>query len=164
MKTVDIAEQTTAVALTRKQKLLRWSALIRAASQDIYIFHNLEDWNAGMRKLAMAAHGIPEGFTNAFTVAAADPVFRAAGLAGDSVADSIKFFELTLADMHGFSCNCGGAISKDDMANRVERLATAEPPRAGNRFTSYFQSVFGSVWVAVMLTASIGETVSRFFA
>jgi hypothetical protein len=164
MKTVDVKAQVTAVALTRKEKLLRWSELIRATSANFYIFHRLEHWNPRQLKMAMAEHGIPLGYANAFIVAAADPVFRAAGLAGDSVADSMRFFELSLDDMHGFSCDCGGAVEKTDMAHRIEHLATAHPHRVGGSFAGYFRSMFGSLWVTAMLAAAIGESLSHIFS
>jgi hypothetical protein len=124
MKTVDVKEQTAAVALTRKEKLTRWAELIRAEKKHLFIFHGIEGWNWMRLSAPMSAHATPGGdFTTAFCIAAADPVFRAAGLAGDSIANSMRFFDLSQHDIHAFSCDCGGVITKDALASRVEGLA-----------------------------------------
>jgi hypothetical protein len=134
MKTMDAKEKAGAVALTRKEKLLRWADLIRAETRSFYIFHMLEDWNWVRLGLPMASHACPDGYATAFGVAGADPVFRAAGLAGDSVTQAMKFFDLSQLDIHEFSCNCGGALTKDQMADRVVHLAEALPRRSWSGF------------------------------
>jgi hypothetical protein len=65
----------------------------------------------------------PDGVT-ALGIAASDPVFRAQGLnTTTSIADALRFFELSISQAHAFSCDCGGAISNDQQADRIERLA-----------------------------------------
>lgn len=124
MKTIDLqAEQTTAVALTRKEKLLRWSDLVRQQPLPLLIFHHLEHWNREQLQRPLASYG-----NNAFTIAAEDPVFKAAGLKGDSAQDAMNFFEMKQAELHEFSCDCGGHISKTQMADRIAALAEPRSP------------------------------------
>jgi hypothetical protein len=54
--------------------------------------------------------------------AARDPEFQKQGI-GTSVYDVMKFFDLTQQQLHEFSCDCGGAISKEQQAHRIEGLA-----------------------------------------
>lgn len=105
-----------AKAMTRQEKLLRWAELVRAVSHQLYIFSNLERWNPG----DLAAATQPE---SAFQIAADDPVFRAAGLNGNTPAAAMNFFELSLRDLHEFSCDCGGHISNEAMASRIASIA-----------------------------------------
>jgi hypothetical protein len=146
MKTIDVKEKAGAVALTRKEKLLRWADLIQAETRPICVFHLLENWNWVQMGLPMASHSYPGGYATAFGIAAADPVFRAAGLAGDSVANSMKFFELSQLDIHEFSCNCGGQITGTQMADRVRHLAEATGAfglgRTPSSFTAALMSLF----------------------
>lgn len=124
MKTIDLqAEQTTAIALTRKEKLLRWSDIVRSQPFTLQIFHHLEHWSSEMLQRPLASYG-----NNAFTIAAEDPVFRAAGLKGDSAQDAMNFFEMKKAELHEFSCDCGGHISNTKMADRIAALADPRTP------------------------------------
>jgi glyoxylate carboligase len=118
MKTVDLEIEHTAVALTRKEKLLRWADLVLQQGKPLHLFHDLERWHPTCLK-APLGHIAP----NAFGIAANDPVFKAAGIDGSSPADAMKFFELSQAELHEFSCDCGGGISNHDMAARITRLA-----------------------------------------
>lgn len=120
MKTIDLqTEQQTAVALTRKEKLLRWAELVMKQPHNLPIFHGLEYWNDDMLTRPMCANFGP----NVFSLANADPVFKAAGLKGDSVRDSMEFFELTQDELHEFSCDCGGAITNTMMSDRITSIA-----------------------------------------
>lgn len=142
MKTMDAKEKAGAVALTRKEKLLRWADLIRAETRPFWIFHMLEDWHRVRLASPMASQGYPDGYATAFGVAAADPVFRAAGLAGDSVTQAMKFFDLSQWDIHEFSCDCGGVLSQDQMADRVVHLAEALPSH-GRGLTGFTAALMG---------------------
>jgi hypothetical protein len=119
MKQLDITKIATTVSLSRREKLLRWANLIRKERKGLVLFHNLEHWTKAQLKALL-----PEGIltASAFTVAADDPVFASLGL-GRTAADAMKFFELSRAQLHGFSCDCGGVITNEEMARRIERLA-----------------------------------------
>lgn len=131
MKLVEKVEQETAVALTRKEKLLRWAGLVRAQPQQMYLFHMLENWSREALHLPMQKFFGPTNVLvpNVFSLAAADPVFKATGLKADSVAASMEFFNLSQEDIHAFSCNCGGFITNHDMAGRIEKMANAAPAK-----------------------------------
>lgn len=130
MKTIDLQqEQETAVALTRKEKLMRWSDLVRSQRSSVVVFHHLEYWKHERLNQSLVAYG-----NNAFTIAAEDPVFKAAGLKGDSAQQAMDFFELKQHELHEFSCNCGGHISTTQMADRIASLAG--PP---SMFTRIFR-------------------------
>lgn len=116
MQEIDLEEQvTTAVKLTRKEKLIRWAELARNHTNAFALVHLLEHWRD--EKLN---HPLPN---TPMDLAASDPVFQAAGLQRSSAAATVNFFELKQNELHAFSCDCGGAISNTDMANRIEHLA-----------------------------------------
>ena len=107
--------------MTRREKLLRFAAIVRSnRDRPFYLYHNLEGYNPEQ----LNSIGLGE---SAFAAAAADPILRDAGLTGNSVGDAQRFFELSQHELHEFSCNCGGEITNDDMANRIERIAGPAP-------------------------------------
>lgn len=113
--------------MTRREKLLRFAHIVRTSGRDFYIFHSLERWDAQM--LRANTHS-----ASAFAAAAADPILKDAGLAGESPADAMKFFELEQNELHEFSCDCGGAISNTKMADRIERLAEGKTTGMFSRY------------------------------
>lgn len=126
MKHVEIVEllvsavPITPPKMTRREKLIRWADLIRKVSRPIGLYHALEY----MSWPQLCGTCIGPGDITALGIAASDPVFQAQGLnASTSIADALRFFELTITQAHAFSCDCGGAISNDQQADRIERLA-----------------------------------------
>lgn len=111
-------ETVTAVPLMNKrEKLLRLAKLVRAADHNLVIFNGIE--YADATRLQQLYHP-----ASAFALASADPVFRDAGLQSDRVGDAKRFFELSNDELHAFSCDCGGYISNEQMARRIEVLAS----------------------------------------
>jgi putative SOS response-associated peptidase YedK len=108
------------VIMTRKEKLLHWAELVRKAPRQLVIFDGLEHWTPRDLRNPMLSQG-----TSAFAVAASDEKFKEAGLKDHTPAASMEFFELSQQDLHTFSCNCGGLISNEEMAARIQRLASA---------------------------------------
>jgi len=102
--------------MNRREKLLRFAAIVRSSSYGFGLYHNLE----GYRPDQLNGMGLGG---SAFAAAADDPILRDAGLTGHSVGDAQRFFELSQHELHEFSCDCGGAIDNIDMANRIESLA-----------------------------------------
>lgn len=103
--------------MTRRDKLLRFVEIVRShRDRPFGLYHNLE----GYRPEALEQIGIRG---SAFEAAAADPGLHDAGLIGESVADAQRFFELSQHELHEFSCDCGGQITNEDMANRIEGIA-----------------------------------------
>ena len=129
MKRVDPAELLNPISLpmTRKEKLLHWAKLIKTEIRALFIFHDLAYWPREHLKNPMLHN---HWGTSAFTLALQDPVFLKEGHTDSSIAGAMRFFELTLRDLHAFSCNCGGDISNEEMARRIERIANqdAMPP------------------------------------
>lgn len=126
MKHVELGELVSAVPLspakmTRCEKLKHWAALIRKADRPVWLYNALEYMSSTeLRRTRIGG----EGDATALAIAASDPVFQAQGLnATTSIADALRFFELSISQAHAFSCDCGGAISNDQQADRIERLA-----------------------------------------
>lgn len=112
--------------MTQKEKLLHWAELVRATPGHLALFSNLERWTPEMLEQEYLCN-------TAFSVAANDAKFRAAGLLSNAAASVMKFFNISQEDLHEFSCDCGGEITNVSMAQRIERLANrgAAPTQAG---------------------------------
>jgi hypothetical protein len=123
MKHVNEQELITAVptVMDRKAKLLHWAEILRKDRWGpLALFHNLEYTTAQHRREMVIDRHHP----TAFGLACADSAFQAQGLPASTTIDEIsKFFDLTLDELHEFSCDCGGVISKDEMADRLASLA-----------------------------------------
>lgn len=129
MEVLDLKDvESKSVALTRREKILRWAAIIREHREPLRLFHNLEHWHAPQLTMELSQYG-----HSAFSLAAEDSVFKAAGLHGSSVKAATEFFDLSRNDLHSFACDCGGLISNTQMAERLTRMAGPEPgaSRAG---------------------------------
>jgi hypothetical protein len=124
MKLVTEQELVSAVPIkepmTRKQKLLHWAALIREANYNFILFHNLE--RMSFAQLSQVNLEVYTG--SAFNAARNSPVLQAEGLgAGANIPEIMKFMELNQQELHEFSCDCGGNITNEMMAQRIERIA-----------------------------------------
>ena len=127
MKHIEIEELVSAVPvtvtvkMTRREKLLHWAASIRQSQASVGLMHGLE--YVSPRDLDRLT--IRECATHtALGIAASDPVFQAQGLsAATTLGDALRFFEMTIRQAHAFSCDCGGSITNDDQATRIEQLA-----------------------------------------
>jgi hypothetical protein len=102
--------------MTRREKLLRFARIVRQTQTQFIIFSNLEYMNPAQLSQCDHPH-------SPFAAAAADSTLRNTGLTGQTAADAMRFFELSQDDLHAFSCDCGGAITNEDMARRIERIA-----------------------------------------
>ena len=124
--------------MTKRQKLIHLAGLIhrklsivdRVMSvlqfplppNSFVIFHGLEYMTD--EQLARCYHP-----GTVFDLAAHDPAMLKAGLKRDvkdmhvSALEAKRFFELAQNELHEFSCNCGGVISNDEMARRIESIA-----------------------------------------
>jgi hypothetical protein len=129
-------DKPAAVKMTRSQKLLHWAGLVRKFNF-LRIYHNLEHYPADM--LAAPIDGddfaIRCGTPGLFGVALNEPVFREQGLVGSpspsgpvvSPRNIMDFFELSQAELHEFSCYCGGRLTGPQIAERMVRLAGVRP-------------------------------------
>ena len=116
---VDAATIVSAVPIlmTRKEKLLHRAKLIRERPYDLGLYHRLEHYSPTELQDAK----IDATHSTAFGVALSDPQFCEQGLGKTGYA-AMNFFELSQQQLHEFSCDCGGPINNDEMANRIERL------------------------------------------
>jgi hypothetical protein len=132
MDTIDVK---TMVAdnrpMSRREKLLLWAGMIRASDKQLALYHLLERYTEAQLKEAR----IGAVDQSAFGIAISSPVFQAAGLPAkgtgvfgngpksSSLKEVMGFFELSQGELHEFSCDCGGHISNEQMAQRIERIA-----------------------------------------
>lgn len=120
----ETLDTDTAIAIpapmTRREKLLRWAMLIRTCKYpQLRLFHLLEKYSDEEMRMVVAP-----GCDFAFSLALGDAVLLDAGLPSASTLQQHKeFFELTQQELHAFSCDCGGAISNETMAQRIEAIA-----------------------------------------
>lgn len=112
-------------AMSRREKLMLWASVIRSAPNGFVIFHNLEHYRPD--ELVKCGHAL-----SAFHAALNAPALQEQGLNADmnygdtktvSATEAMRFFELKQSELHEFSCDCGGSISREDMARRIEGLA-----------------------------------------
>ena len=110
--------------LDRKGKLLRWAKIVRESKLWLQLGHNLEMASIQTLKATNAHDAFGGCHPSAMSVATEDPVFNAAGLGRDaSIFDLMGFFEISKADLHEFSCDCGGELTGHSQAGRIEGLA-----------------------------------------
>lgn len=114
-----------APVMSRRDKLLHWADIILASTMNpLALYHGIEHRSeAEYFDIAVHPH-------TAFALALADPLFRANGLTGSSIGDIKKFMELDRAELHAFSCDCGGHISNRSMADRIIAIAGRSPVTA----------------------------------
>lgn len=115
LSAAQLAEIET-ITMTKRDKLYRLASILRAATHQVFIFHGVEYMSLAERRMATHPY-------SAFALAAADAVLKDAGMTGDSVAEGVRFFQLSKDDLHAFSCDCGGHMTNEQMASRVEAIA-----------------------------------------
>lgn len=114
---IDAAVSVSHVAMTRREKLLRWAKLVRKSKVQMQLYHLLENESQEtLNKMAFSSG-------TAFALAHEDPILRDAGLDTHTIGGLMAFFEITKDDLHDFSCNCGGKIDNAKMASRIEKIA-----------------------------------------
>ena len=111
--------ETPLPGMTRREKLSRLASLLRSSTRTYFAMWNSIEY---MHDYQQDALQHPDSI---FAAAAADPILKDAGLANGTVGEAKRFFELSRDDLHVFSCDCGGCLSKDDMARRVDILANS---------------------------------------
>ena len=105
--------------LSRCERLERWAAiLMQQPLRPLSPFSRLE-YLRGDVGAAMRQDNSP------LALAYADPVLRAAGLAGDRIGDGTAFFGLSTNDAHVLLCDCHyqGTMSGARVAAQVSALA-----------------------------------------
>lgn len=115
-----ITEETT---MTRDAKLERLATLVENCPRHISLFDRIEEMTQGRKERATLEGSV-------FALAAGDKTFQKAGLTGQTVADGQKFFELSNEELHHLSCNCGGQMHRDEVANRLRGMKGRVPSPA----------------------------------
>lgn len=105
--------------MTRQEKLQRWAKLVRETNSGLHLYNSLEY----MSQAQLYAFTVIADHRTAFSVAVADPEFKAQGLENHTLGGVLKFFEISVHEAHAFSCDCGGSISNEQQARRIESLA-----------------------------------------
>jgi hypothetical protein len=110
------------VAMTRREKFIRWAELVRKTPHRLRLYSNLEDLSRlQLRQFLVRFDG------SAMGVAAADPIFQSMGLSeSSSLTDVLQFFTMNLDQAHAFSCDCGGTISNEEQALRIEHIGLSK--------------------------------------
>lgn len=105
--------------LTRVQKLTRWADLIDKHPATVATLPGTEYATDDVRDTVRA-----DG--SAISIAAADPLFKAMGLVGDTYGDAKRFFELTDDELHDAVCHCHyhgwSHIAPAAMASRIRNI------------------------------------------
>lgn len=126
-----------ALPVTRRERLERWADLLEQdPTRRVRSLREIEFCTPAER-FGMRAD------QSALSVAYADPVLRAAGLASDRLGDAIAFFELSEADTHRILCSCRHGFERE--AGAIARIirSAAKPASTLN------------VWLACGMTAAI---------
>jgi hypothetical protein len=108
---------------TKTQRLRRWrDILLREGDRPLRPLLHLEFRDPDDRALCRADN-------SPLALAFADPVLRAAGLAGDTVGDGEAFFGLHARQTHYLLCDCHylGAMTSGRVARRIDVLAHGNP-------------------------------------
>jgi len=128
----QVAEVQSDLALrprmSRRERLERWAEVLerqqgrrlRSLYETEYVVNRLE-------------HDAMRTDNSPLTVAFEDPVLRAEGLAGDTLGDAMKFFELSRWEAHRIVCYCYHGLT----------LSAKEAARAVRGATRHERHVFG---------------------
>jgi hypothetical protein len=117
----DIA-QVQGAPLSRRERLERWADLLsRNPTRQLSALSRVEFYAERERALL-------RGENTPISVAVADPVFRAAGLQGDTLGDAQGFFELSAAEAHYLLCDCHfvGQMDGEGVADRIRKVAASK--------------------------------------
>jgi hypothetical protein len=113
---VKVPKQTP--ALSKRERLDRWIELLERDPDRVLRTLDGIEWKPKAERLAMRADN------SALTIAYADPVLRAEGLASDRFGDAVKFFDISEHDAHIVLCSCHGGESMraEEAARRVRGI------------------------------------------
>lgn len=124
-----------APTLSRRERLERWAELLARDPHRRLRALRLVEY------LSESDRGLLRGHNTPMAVAYADPVFRAAGLRGDTFDDAREFFDLSEHEAHHLLCDCHylGRMDGETVANRLH--AAAHPAPAHRTFVDYLRAV-----------------------
>lgn len=105
--------------MSNVERLNRWADLLEQQPGSIEALYRIEYLSEADRR---AYRG---GNTTPIAIAARDPVFRADGLAGDTLGDAMDYFAMNDEEAHRLLCDCHymGSLTGQSLAARVRRFA-----------------------------------------
>jgi len=118
--------------MSKRERLDRWAELLEIDPDRVLRTLDEIEWKPAAVRHAMRADN------SALSVAFADPVLRAEGLASDTFGDAVKFFQISEHDAHIVLCSCHGgeAMRAEEAARRLR----------GIRSPSLWSLYFGWFW------------------
>ncbi|MDJ1158419.1 hypothetical protein QNA08_09255 [Chelatococcus sp. SYSU_G07232] len=101
--------------MSRRERLERWAEVLEREPERVLSALEEIEWRPRAERLAMRADNSP------LSVAYADDVLRAEGLASDKLGDAMDFFQLTEGEAHCILCSCmgGQTILASEAARRA---------------------------------------------
>ncbi|WP_119302519.1 hypothetical protein [Dongia deserti] len=117
------SSQPKARPLSKVERLERWAAALeREGDKQLNTLFEIEHMPRAKRRAMRADNSL-------LSVAYADPVLRADGLAGDAVGDVLTYFRIKERELHDVACYCNNGPSRSgwSAAARVRGLATRPP-------------------------------------
>ena len=105
-------------ALSKRERLDRWIEILDRDPDRVLRTLDEIEWKPKAERLAMRADN------SVLTIAYADPVLRAEGLASDRFGDAVRFFDISEHDAHIVLCSCHGGESMraEEAARRVRGI------------------------------------------
>lgn len=104
--------------MDRRARLERWATVLERHKGPVKPLYRIE-------YLAPQERALLRGDDTPLSIAYADPVLRAEGLASDRLGDAKAFFELSEHEAHHLLCDChyGGTMTADGVASRIRAVA-----------------------------------------
>lgn len=121
IKGVATVTRLHATRMSRRERLLRWAAVLESnPAQPIKPLMRIEFLPRQERMLARRDE-------SPLTIAYRDPVLREEGLAGDTLGEAVRFFELSDHEAHYLVCDChyhgGMTMTPEGVAKRTRSIA-----------------------------------------
>lgn len=113
-----IADDGRVARECRRRRLERFASVLISTRTHARLFETMESYPRNKR-LALRAPDSP------LAIACDDAVLRRDGLRGDTVADAIEFFGLSMREAHALLCDCGYGASTEGYAQNVAIAARA---------------------------------------
>lgn len=104
--------------LSKRERLDRWAELLEREPDRLLGTLDEIEWKPRAERQVMRADN------SALSIAFADPIMRAAGLASDRFGDAVGFFQISEHDAHIVLCSChgGDTMRADEAARRVRGI------------------------------------------
>ena len=110
---------------TRRERLDHWASLVEKHQGTVLLYSNLEYQPPSTLDDPRWVTGeiFFERYPTALHLAVEDPTLQKAGLVTRTIRGVMDFFQLTIPQLHAFSCDCGGVIANHIQAERIRNIA-----------------------------------------